>query len=80
MQTIAHYNLLERLGIGALGDVYRARDLKVGRTVALMMPPPELVSGGTRAHDVLGWTPARPALDDIVGDAWRFHAGRAQHA
>ena len=29
MQTIAHYNLLERLGTGALGDVYRARDLKV---------------------------------------------------
>ena len=36
MQTIAHYNLLERLGTGALGDVFRARDLKVGRTVALM--------------------------------------------
>jgi eukaryotic-like serine/threonine-protein kinase len=43
MQTIGHYNLLERLGTGALGDVYRARDLKVGRTVALMMPPPELI-------------------------------------
>jgi serine/threonine protein kinase len=44
MQTVAHYNLLERLGAGALGDVYRARDLKVGRTVALMMPAPELLS------------------------------------
>ena len=32
---IAHYNLLERLGAGALGEVYRARDTKVGRTVAL---------------------------------------------
>ena len=45
MQTIAHYNLLERLGTGALGDVYRARDLKVGRTVALMAAPPEFVAG-----------------------------------
>lgn len=44
MQTIAHYNILERLGIGALGDVYRARDLEVGRTVALMTPSPELVA------------------------------------
>jgi len=33
--AIAHYNLLERVGEGALGDVYRARDTKVGRTVAL---------------------------------------------
>ena len=39
MQTIAHYNILERLGRGALGDVFRARDLKVGRTVALRKPP-----------------------------------------
>lgn len=34
--------------------------------------PPELVSGGTRAQEELGWEPARPALADIVGDAWRF--------
>jgi serine/threonine protein kinase len=44
MQTIAHYNILERLGVGSLGDVFRARDLKVGRTVALMMPPQELIA------------------------------------
>jgi eukaryotic-like serine/threonine-protein kinase len=43
MQPIAHYNILERLGVGALGDVYRARDLKYGRTVALMTPASELV-------------------------------------
>jgi UDP-glucose-4-epimerase GalE len=34
--------------------------------------PPELVSGGTRAGAELGWRPARAALEDIVGDAWRF--------
>ena len=34
--------------------------------------PPELVSGGTRALDELGWKPARPGLEDIVSDAWRF--------
>jgi len=53
MQTIAHYNLLERLGTGALGDVYRARDLKVGRTVALMMPAPERISGAGRREKFL---------------------------
>jgi serine/threonine protein kinase len=37
--TIAHYNLLERIGQGGLGEVYRARDTKVGRTVALKLAP-----------------------------------------
>jgi len=34
--------------------------------------PARLVSGGTRARDLLGWTPARRALEQIVGDAWEF--------
>jgi serine/threonine protein kinase len=46
--SVAHYNILERLGGGALGDVYRARDTKVGRTVALMVPAPELVTDSVR--------------------------------
>ena len=35
--VVAHYNLLERVGEGVLGDVYRARDTRVGRTVALKL-------------------------------------------
>ncbi len=34
--------------------------------------PPRLISGGTRARELLGWTPARPGLADILADAWRF--------
>jgi serine/threonine protein kinase len=63
MQTIAHYNLLERLGTGALGDVYRARDLKVGRTVALMMPAPELISGAGRREKFLEQARAAQTLN-----------------
>jgi eukaryotic-like serine/threonine-protein kinase len=44
MESVGQYNILERLGWGALGDVYRARDTRVGRTVALMQPPPRLVA------------------------------------
>ena len=42
-ESIAHYNLLEHIGAGGLGEVYRARDTKVGRTVALKILPPDLV-------------------------------------
>lgn len=34
--------------------------------------PPRLVSGGSRAQEVLGWVPERPSIEDIVADAWRF--------
>jgi len=45
---VGQYNVLERLGEGALGDVFRARDTRTGRTVALMVPPPELIASPGR--------------------------------
>jgi serine/threonine protein kinase len=39
-RTVAHYNLLEKIGEGGLGELYRARDTKAGRTVALKLLPP----------------------------------------
>jgi serine/threonine-protein kinase len=38
-RRIAHYNLLETIGSGGLGEVFRARDTRVGRTVALTVLP-----------------------------------------
>jgi eukaryotic-like serine/threonine-protein kinase len=37
--VIAHYNLLERLDPSGPGDLYRARDTKLGRTVAVRLLP-----------------------------------------
>jgi serine/threonine protein kinase len=51
--ALGHYRILERIGAGGLGDVYRGRDTRLGRTVAIKVPSDELQSDASRREALL---------------------------
>ncbi|MGH9198976.1 MAG: protein kinase domain-containing protein, partial [Acidimicrobiia bacterium] len=58
--SIGQYKILDPLGAGEIGEVYRARDTRLGRTVAITMIRPDLLSSDERREQFL--REARAAL------------------
>jgi serine/threonine protein kinase len=90
MAPIAHYNVLERIGEGGIGELFRARDTKVGRTVALKVVSPAITGDPERLQRLMedaraASTLSHPNIATLwdVGDAdgqtylaYEFAAGR----
>jgi eukaryotic-like serine/threonine-protein kinase len=74
---LAHYRVLEHLGSGGAGDVYRAEDTRLRRIVALKMLRAE-EAGGDASRRLLAEARAASALNH-PNIAVLYEAGEAEH-
>src|SRR5258708_32395931 len=62
-RTLSHYEILEKLGEGGMGVVYKARDTHLDRFIAIKVLPPEKVADADRKRRFVQEAKAASALN-----------------
>jgi serine/threonine-protein kinase len=62
-QTISHYRITEKLGSGGMGEIYKAEDIKLKRTVALKFLPSSFSSDEESKKRLIHEAQAASSLD-----------------